>query len=359
MGKIGSLFGGEDIAGEFLDKLTATQVQNSFALMPVAAASITVMNKTEDLWLEVAIWLRGLYQRSYEQISPYFKEGGALNPAVFHHLGDNDDRNFFKHKAPLVKMTLAQYHKLHYETLVLLVPPHLCSELLPLLPNDFVEQYTAKYNNESHQPVLSPALPLAGSIASVMQANEEKPVVKEGLPRPEEGKENAVRPLPTVISPPGMFKPVTKKPSLKPLQLDDFEIIKGQEEELAKFAKFNSLLLSSEFNEDQNLDIEQIKPQILGTLNNYIKASFTSSWFLPTGLVPRKHINEVKAAYDDINESISPRQYIIALYTLWAAVYADKSPDIGPKTEKLLTSAFNILHSSLETKKQNTKAMNR
>lgn len=149
-GKIGSLFGGEDIAGEFLDKLTVTQIENSFAMMPHASGLMTAIPNTERLWLEVAIWLRGLHQRSYDQISPFFKDNGVVKAAVVQHCGDDDDRNFFKFKG-MVKWLLAQYHESHYQTLLLLLPPEVCNDLLPLLPPAFVGQYKKKNNLEPVQ----------------------------------------------------------------------------------------------------------------------------------------------------------------------------------------------------------------
>jgi hypothetical protein len=363
-GKIGSLFGGEDIAGEFLNVLTVTQVQNSFAMMPFASGAVTPLVNMQRLWLEVAIWLNGLHQRSYDQISPFFKENGSVRSEVMLHCGDDDDRKFFEHKT-MVKWLLAQYHESHYQSLLLLLPPEICSELLPLLPQQFAEKYRKKYSldqplqsqnvnpEKAHREEdsrVSASLSSDGILAeqrdvSWNQDKAEKEIDKDKKPV-----------VSLVCTQHNLFKPAEIKLPAKPfLSFEDLDKIKDKPD-LEKFAKFNSILLKSELTEDQNHDIEQLRVPIIRILKNYKDSRFTK-WLVPTWFWPRAHITEVKNAYDDISESVSPRDYITNLYKVWSVAYPDESTDIGPKAGELLTSCFNLLHSTLQPTNANIKSM--
>lgn len=308
-GRMGSLFGVEDIAGEFMNVLSATQIQNSFAMMPFAATTATPIEGSSLLWLEMAIWIYGLHQAAVNQISPRLKDRGIVTPEALTYINDNDDRKFYENKPPLLKWLLAQYHELHCKNVLHILPPDVWAEMMPFLSETF--------------KVLPPSQP-------ILQIEEEK----------------MTEPSQNVGTSPCLFqpKPVAKvEPTLRPvLQLDDLDRIKHLPIS-EKLPLFNALLLKCDFNQDQHLCIQSYKEQMVGVLNEYKSAYFTSN-YVPTFLCPRKHIEVVTSAYDKMQKDLTSRECLLQIYIVYAKAVSENSPDIGPKTEKILNHCFNMLH---------------
>jgi hypothetical protein len=310
-GKMGSLFGGEDIAGEFMDVLSATQIQNLFALMPFAATKATPIEESSQLWLEMALWLHGLYQAAVKQISPRLKDNGVVKREALTDISDNDDRKFYENKPPLVKWLLAQYHELHCKNVLSTLPPDIWAEMMPFLPDTF-----------KVLPPVKVAVSLSGA--------------------------------PVTVSSPGLFKP---KPidnfGLPILQFDDLDRIKECAINI-KLPLLNTLLLNHDFNINQSNCIQSFKDQMLGVLSQYKNAYFTSN-FAPTILCARAHIGVVTSAYENLQTNITPRECLLQIYKVYAKAVSENSTDIGPKTETILENCFNMLHTISKPIEENKK----
>lgn len=350
------------VIGEFA-LLTVCQMQNSFAAMPISATQIIPLESANLLWLQAALWLRGLYQRSYQQIPPYLKEGGVVKEAVFQHINDSEDRKFFDIKPPLVKWTLAQYHDQHGKNILDILPASILEKVLPFFKEETEvkkqkpvqqenrQEESKEKEKESSQVVEQNEIETKNQVPQQKEKEEEKVqlieanTIEEKTQLQQQPKKEPMQLTSTGLgTTPCLFKRSENPPASPPLlQQKDLDDIQNKVN-LAKFTKLKMLLENSRLTDEQNALIKDIKEQILGLLKKYKGAYFTSNW-IPTVLADRKHLPQVKKAYKDITQSQEPVQYILALLEVWKAATADRSPDIGPNAEKLLQAIFDLLHS--------------
>lgn len=149
-----------------------------------------------------------------------------------------------------------------------------------------------------------------------------------------------------------LFQPV-KLPARRFLTFEDLDAI-SQAKDIHKYAKFNSLLIGGALTDEQNLDIAGLKERIVRIFSNY-KDSYFNKYYVPTFLKARRHITEVTDAHSTVTDlSSSPRDYILALYSVWNAASSDESDDIGPKAKEVLDACFDLLYTSLKPKVANT-----
>lgn len=332
---------GDNVAGEFLNVLSATQIQNSFAIMPHSSTMALPSESTYELWLEAVIWLHGFHQRAFSQISPHLKEQNSVKEAALSHLGDDDDRQFFENKAPLVKWTIAQYHSPHCITLLLLLPPKVASDLLPCLPNELQNIYKVKYG-----VIQQKQKPLEIEII----ANPQNQIAVQNNP----GANNIQSPVFAMNNTVCLFQSKPQLPVSKGiLPLEQLMEVRNASSDV-KFARLKTLLLQNyELTEDQNLNIESIKPSMLKMLDSYLKGSLIASYahFLSTYIVARTHSKEVTIAYNNINASNTPRMYLLELVQLWQSITRN-STEIGPNTEKMLLDVLILMGVNLEEKQE-------
>lgn len=340
-----SFFGGDNIAIEFTTKLTATQVQNSFAVMPHSSALATPIASTYGMWLEAITWLHGFHQRAFSQVSPEFKEGSQVKPAILTHLGDDDDRQFFENKAPLVKWSIAQYHDQHCSSLLLLLPPEITAELVPLLPEEMLGQYKVKFESlkkeQKEQDV--PQITMNTNAAS----STNQPVVITNHQEP-----NKVLPSEVSVTNQSFLTQTMIQQTMVlgvGLPMDKLRAHKN-DSPLVKFTKLKVLLQQYELNDEQNLLIESLKPTIVSMLENYNSVWFT--FYYKPVIWGRTHSVEVTAALKNIKESESPKDYLLELIKLWEMVSASESKTIGPNTEAKLSDALVLLGINLEEKQE-------
>jgi len=338
-----SLFSGDSTAIEFTQGLTATQVQNSFAVMPHSSKLVCPNEATQELWLEAIVWLYGFHQKAFSQISPEFKEGNAVKPTIYFHLGDNDDREFFKHKTPLVKWTIAQYHEQHALSLLLLLPPNVTTELLSLLSEDMQNKYKMKYEDIQKEQTVSQTIE-----TKAISNPDHQPVAIHNS--------QAFNIAQSVIHPSSLFQPNTGQPILvgKGLPIYTLKTITEQSY-CVQFVILEELLNKYELNKEQNSRIESLKQSILNMLESY-NGKWVTYRYMPN-IFGRVHSAEVSVALKNIQESAEPKEYLLELIKLWKIVSGGESKTIGPNTEAMLLNALVLLSINLEETQELKKIM--
>lgn len=108
----------------FATWMSTPQVYNPFVAICHSAKQIQVNPKTEALFSETALWLRGLYQRSYNQVPPFMKDAAKnVTPRGFHYIGDDEERSLYKYHPPLTKVLMADKHKYHSDVIFAKLSP--------------------------------------------------------------------------------------------------------------------------------------------------------------------------------------------------------------------------------------------
>lgn len=312
-------------AYEFTQKLSVTQIQNSFAVMPFSSSMVKPISDTDELWREALIWIYGFHQKSLSELSPQFKEGDKALESALTHVGDYEDSDLFNHRSPLVKWVLAQYHEPHFRSLLKSLPENLVQEVMRYIPKPVS-------NNPFDQ----------GNVSNSYNPFAEGSVISQKA-----YKANA------------MFQPdqsVIQEAKKIPFSQLAHELKEVEDKtELTKFAKLNSLLTDCDLNERQKTDLLSIKERIKAVYQLYVGAWFSSKWYVPTIVVSRPHYDDVKAALEFL-EQATPNEYICQLYTIWSKT-SKESKEIRPKAQEILTAAYEILVSPVELKNEKQKIM--
>lgn len=282
--------GRNDVPTEFSREL-AVQLQNLFAMMPVLSRAATAIESTYNVWLEAVIWLYGLHQRAFSQLSPHCKNGDMVNSIALTHIGNDDERQFFQNIAPLTKWTTEQYNYSHCTNLLLLLPSNVVNELLPCFPSAMQEQHKKKYP--------------PGQLVSVPHVVNADVPVKSLLPAAKlKGMEAA---------------------SLK-----------------GKLSAMKIFLMEYTLTKEQETFISALMPPMLKVLDDYIGANFKSYW-MPTYFSPQTFDIEAKTARGAMQKSQSPSESLIALITLRLAIGDTYSLTLGPAAEKTLQDIYIFL----------------
>ncbi len=347
------IFTKDSVAGEFVFKLTGVQVQNSFAVMPHSASEITPLESEHHQLIEASLWLRGLHQLSYGRIAPYFKkEDGTLDPAVFTHLGDKDDREFFEHKT-LVKWSLAQYYCELYKMLLRVLPASaLTEEVKPLFPDDVIEKHKPK-KQEKQTTTSTENPPATQDVVAITTTITTETVIASAAPASASASTGSGSETNSASSASNAIKSESGSNSRSSLfqsicilPLSKLEGIM-KHDDVAKYTLLKNYLTKYQLTDDQNDMIEKdIKPLIEKLLQKYKNAWFSEGW-MPTFIIPQKSIKEAKEGYKKIVKThIQPKQYIIEFIEVAIAIKSNDSKHLWPKSLEILNNIFQILYST-------------
>lgn len=94
--------------------LNMNEAYNPYVAVGLMAGHIRGNERTVPFLREAGIWLRGLYLNSLLQIPPFYRKGDVSSEEGLSYICDNEDRDLYKHKAPLTRMKLAVNDRVHY-----------------------------------------------------------------------------------------------------------------------------------------------------------------------------------------------------------------------------------------------------
>lgn len=305
----GTVTGG--VVGQFR-KMSVDQIVNPYLAIPLCARQILPQANTQDLFQESFYWIKGLYQRSYNQLPHFYREeGDKVKLESFEYRGDDEDRKFYDNKEPLTKIQIAIHHKPHYEALFAKL--QLTAQLKPM--------------ERRAGPVAKPA------------AGVSKPSAQQ--------QQYKVQPLSDIIPNVSQLFPsktaaLQAKKGLLPFRLLE-EMVDPNTNDDVRFSMLVNALSGYDLSETQKLMVTDFKDAIVKVLNPYTEAWFSTHW-VPTSFKKRPHTDKVKSALIEIESTDKPAEYIRSLHTLWTVLKTGGSVDVGPKVTDLLRNFLSLIH---------------
>ena len=314
-------------------KLTVNEVVNPYRMMPLIASGIHLSPEIGGILENIAIWLKGLYERSSEKIPDYLKdENGLLLPQADLYIGDEDDEKLHYWKPPLTKIALAVHHQAHFEALLSKLP-QLKEQLLPV-KQEVEKQQVEKIvvENEVENPII-----LTSPIITAQQ------VPVENLPPSKQIASSSA------LSSMGLYAQPKKEKVYGQLGELPFRALEGIKDKnpSVKFSLLKSYLKMYTLNEKQKTVITGHKKAIKNELNSYIDANFTTHGLPNLGFYPfiRPHSSLLTTYRDMLEASNDPAYDVRELCKLHVKLQngADKSLEL---VEKILQDLFDILYTA-------------
>jgi len=363
------------------------EVYNPYVAICHAAKQVQVTPKTEALFREVAIWLKGLYERSYNQVPQFLKDGeGKVTESGFLYIGDQEERDLYKWKPPMTKVRMADNHKYHGDVLTAKLPqdqaqlqPASAVNNLPAIAREPAP--SGQQSLPDHIEPLSNLLPeLSGrSAASILQGRKADDGKSDDRPR-----------LPS--TPPSLLLPqqdAIPQPILIVLNQDFYQMTislhKNEQEKLNRLAvvvgkvmEYGVLADESELRKDlllcQSFSDEDKILKLKDCIRKYQLSSNQSSslMFIPNSvndafpvysegsrywIFSHAHAEDARAVIAKINSTANPRVQLEAMFSLRKMLKKNGSTNLLPVLNKILLDSYKLLCGGVENVDQVSKSI--
>ncbi|VVC76464.1 hypothetical protein AQUSIP_17770 [Aquicella siphonis] len=298
-------------------------LQNPFIAVRESAKLVQIDPPLSSLWQEAALWLQGLYTRSYLQIPEEHRKDGEVKrkdngkmPTV------NEKDVSFQDNFNLTLYEMALFHKQTSEVIqAKLAPPVVHADVVPV---------------SSHDPVMpSPVSEMQPASSSNPQHAQVEP--REVIPALQSGIA-----MPSVVSDPIPLSKLPggdkEKPLLPFLCLDDIR----NENEDVQFPMLIYYLDRYRLNEAQNSILLEFSGVITSKLKGYTTSILTTH-YIPTMLWSRPHTQSVNETLESLDSAAEADESIKLLFSLWKEIGEKGSKDLKKIVADLIKSAFTIL----------------
>lgn len=324
---------------------------------------------TLNLWKETAIWLEGLYRHTYNRyekaedgVTVWRNEKGEVKALdwrdsglymifkvnqidiviVYHHVANTLEEYINKYEAKETKVITPAV-----ETTSKLIPSPVllnvaAEKVLPIstVVNDKISE---KLENETK-------LSIFPSFQTNVQSDKIQITISLSPDRSDEIPELIERLKKALINEPVIANTNAIEDKEKVASEEDvYELMQlyTNENDEIKFSVLLYIFDNWELGNRQTQLFNNFKESILANLRAYYNSS-SNGFFVPTMFWPRKHIKKVEKAIEDIDNEIEVKPQVKILYKLWNDVKAECSDEVNKRTQKLLDSAYTILHKSVD-----------
>lgn len=283
-----------------LKSFPAESLQNPFIAVREGVNMIEIDPAVKPLWEEAALWLQGLFMRSYLQVPERYRRDGEVivNPETQKMPVVNEKDVAFQDNFGLTLFEMARFHG---QTSQLIQ-----NKLTPPVKVDVV---VASSSHDQSEPL---------PVVSVMQ-------VASALN--DQAAESLI--------------PQVKKPEKPLLSVECLNDIKDENESVL-FPMLSFYLDKYRLSEIQVNLLLEFNGVISTNLKGYVNSSWTTS-YIPTMIWSRPHVSAVNEMLEDLNQAGNASDSISLLFNLWKEIGEKGSRDLKGIVNDLIKSAFTIL----------------
>ncbi len=344
------------------------EVLNPYVAINQAAKQVQITPKTEALFREAAIWLKGLYQRSYSQVPQFLKDAdGKVTEIGFSYIGDQEERDLYKWKPPLTKIRMADNHKYHGDV------------LLAKLPQEQAQLQAEAKEAATNQTQIEPIEPLSNLLPGLR-------IKKPDDKRPDERPRLPSEPASLLHPPQEGFQPVLivkdqdhyqmtislhkdEQEKLHRLSVKVGKVMRcgvvAAESELGKelmlyqsfspeekINKLRDCICKYQLTSNQSSSLKFIRVTVNDTFQGYADSS--RYWFFS-----RANAEDARNVIMKINGAANPREQLDALFSLRKILMNNNSASLRRILDKILLDTYNILSSGQEGPEQASKPVSK
>lgn len=306
-------------------------LQNPFIAVRECAKLIQVNVETGQLWREAALWLEGLYQRSYLQVPEKYRQDGQVIKAENGKMpladpADKDKHNKDKSFQDNFGLTLYEMALFHHQTSMVIDLHFVPAPVIEAANPEILAGVAAQPVVANPVPVSAPESSSSAAAASVAQQN---PVPQLSL-----RASLAANML--------VFKPPAPAAEIKGITYEMLDNLENLEPEV-KFPLFLTYLKRYKLSDEQVDLFNEYSEVVNSSLDEYLNARWNSSGIMPTILWKRPHADEAETCKQAILEAKTPYDQIKILFELWKSLKGNASVDLRGKVADCISDAAKLL----------------
>lgn len=316
-----------------LKKFPAEALQNPFIAVRESAKLIQVNVETGKLWREAALWLEGLYLRSYLQVPEKYRRDGQVFKAENDKMPLADPADKDKHEKDKsfqdnFGLTLFEMASFHHQTAMVIdlhfVPAPVIEEAKPEISAAPIAQEAA-------------ALPAPSSLSSPVSVAAHVPVPQQSL---------RASLAPNMV----IFQPPAPAAEVKGVTFEMLDNLNNEEPEV-QFTLFLNYLKRYNLTEEQKDLFNEYSEVITSSLDEYINSRWNSSG-VPTFFKSRPHATEAGECKQRILEAKTPYEQIKILFDFWKELKGNASWDLKSKVANCISHAVTVLFKDAKMRKE-------
>lgn len=314
------------LMGPYLTKkYPAEALQNPFIAVRECAKLIQVNVDTGQLWREAALWLEGLYLRSFLQLPEKYRQNDQVIKAENGKMpladpADKDKHDKDKQFQDNFGLTLYEMALFHHQTAIVID-----SRFMPL-------QVVAP---AAPEPVVAQAAVSSSDVVNQLDVS------------------SVVVPLQPVLSvaPPQalVFQPIIAAEVVG----ITFEMLDNliEEKPEVQFTLFITYLEHYRLSREQEAIFAHYTDVIVSSLDEYLNSSWTSH-YVPTFFRSRPHIDLAKETKEQIQVTRKPQEQFKILFDVWKDLKGNASVDLKEKVADCIRAAVQLLYKDAKMQKE-------
>lgn len=318
-----------------LKPFPAEALQNPFIAVRECAKLINIDMNTGKLWREAALWLEGLYVRSFLQVPEKYRQGDQVIKTEQDKMpladpADKEKNEKDKQFQDNFGLTLYEMALFHHQTAIV-IESH-------FMPRQVVQ---------AAQPEVAPTS--AAAAVSLPVANKNENAAPSAQPAPLESVIPDAQ-LRMSLSSNLMFKPPAPAAEVKGVTFEMLDNLNNEEPEV-QFTLFLSYLKRYKLTEEQKDLFNEYSEVITSSLDEYINSRWSSNG-IPTLFRNRPHAAEAAVCKQSILEAKTPYDQIKILFDFWKELKGNASWDLRTKVASCISHAVTVLFKDAKMRKE-------